>query len=247
MVQRIEIIHKSIENYEDNSLPEDSSLKLLAKLLRYLFSRNLMLAPVNTRLSNIGYDFPLISDMSVESDPLFIMNILNGYSKQNFFSKVPLDKINICYDCQSSYLNFSECCTKCNALDLETEELVHHFRCAYVGPQSDFLRDAKLICPKCDHQLKHIGIDYDKPSEIHTCKSCNHSSQETKMKAKCVDCQKENELEQLVTHEIFQYNPTDKAKSFANQSHKSDSFFNDEKELESNTMNYGAYNLIKSK
>jgi len=201
---------------------------------------------VNNRTSNIGYSFPLVEDMSIESDPLHIIKHLNDYALQDYFSQQPVDKVNICYDCHGSYLNFSECCTKCNSLDLKSEELVHHFRCAYVGPQSDFVKDEKLICPKCDHQLKHIGIDYDKPSEIHTCRSCNHSSQETKMKAKCVDCNKENELDQLVTYNIFDYKVTEKAKSLASQKTDSTTFEISKTSNNSVLVPMGAFHLIRS-
>jgi len=176
---------------------------------------------------------------------LHIIKHLNGFASQDYFGRQTIDKVNICYDCNSSYLNFSECCTKCNSLDLKSEELVHHFRCAYVGPQSDFVKDEKLVCPKCDHQLKHIGIDYDKPSEIHTCKSCNHSSQETKMKAKFVDCRKENELDQLVTYDIHEYRPTEKAIAKSKQSHNAQSFGKQEPGEHEFLLNFGEFNLIK--
>lgn len=244
--RKLDVLLPAIEVYMDLPLPEDNDKRLLTKLLRYLLSRRSSLTAINSRHSSIGYSFPLVEDMSIEADPLHIIKHLNSYADQDYFIAEPVDKINICYDCHGSYLNFSECCTKCNSLDLKSEELVHHFRCAYVGPQSDFVKDEKLICPKCDHQLKHIGIDYDKPSEIHTCRSCNHSSQETKMKAKCVDCSKENELDQLVTYEIRNYKPTEKAKAYASQRVEQVSFGSVELAADTSLVSMGAYTLIRS-
>jgi len=216
--QKIDKILHQIRPYYGLPLPTDPDRRLLTRLLRYLWSRHTTLQPANTRQSIIGYTYPLVEDMSIEKDPLRIMAFLDSFTTEGLFRSSAMDKVNVCYECQSSYLNFSECCTKCTSIDLKTEELVHHFRCAYVGPQSDFTKNDKLVCPKCDHQLKHIGIDYDKPSEIHTCKSCNHSSQETKMKARCVDCAKENELDQLTTFTISRYHPTEKSKDLAQES-----------------------------
>lgn len=244
--RKLEVLLPAIEAYTDIPLPADGDRRLLTKLLRYLLTRRTSLHAVNSRQSTIGYCFPLIEDMSIEADPLHIIKHMQEYAAQDYFSTQPVDKINICYDCHGSYLNFSECCTKCNSLDLKSEQLVHHFRCAYVGPQSDFVKDEKLICPKCDHQLKHIGIDYDKPSEIHTCRSCNHSSQETKMKAKCVDCSKENELDQLVTYEINNYKPTEKAKAYAGQRTEQASFGAVPVAAETALLSMGAYTLIRS-
>jgi DNA-directed RNA polymerase subunit RPC12/RpoP len=98
--------------------------------------------------------------------------------------------------------------------------LVHHFRCAYVGPLSDFKKEDHLECPKCNHKLKHIGIDYDKPSEINTCNTCNYSSQETAMKAKCVTCGHDNTLDALRTYHVCEYTPTDMARVKAAEAFK---------------------------
>ncbi len=245
IIGKIEILTKEIEVYQNLALPKDPNKRLITKVIRYLLTRKLNLEPKNTRLAKIGYSYPLIEDFSIEYDPIHILKHLNNYTEEGLFIENTIDKVNVCYECQSSYLNFSECCTKCNSLDLETEELVHHFRCAYVGPQSDFTKAEGMVCPKCDHQLKHIGIDYDKPSEIHNCKSCNHSSQETKMKAKCVDCCKENALEQLTTYSIHNYQVSEKGKAFALEHQEEKSFGTSSSDMENSFTNFGVFNMIK--
>jgi len=246
LIKKMDFLLPSIENYHNIPLPSERQDRLMTKIARYLITRKINIQPKNSRYSKIGYSYPLIEDMSLESEPIHILKNLNQYASNDFLQAQIIDKVNVCYECQGSFLNFSECCTKCNSLDLTTEELVHHFRCAYVGPQSDFMKEEKLICPKCDHQLKHIGIDYDKPSEIHTCKSCNHSSQETKMKAKCIDCCKENELDQLSTFEIYTYSPTEKLKAFASQEAPKQVFGSVDSKTTSLFLNMGAFNLLKS-
>jgi len=103
-----------------------------------------------------------------------------------------------------------------------------------------------MQCPKCNKELKHIGIDYDKPSEIHTCKSCMHSSQETKMKAKCIDCGEENHLDQLSTYAIKRYTITEKAqqKALSNLSEVSFQSLGDAEAGEFSTP-YVTFKLIK--
>ena len=162
---KITYLTNKIEPYTQTSLPEQDEQRLLAKICRYLASRGSSLEPRNSRYSKIGYHYPLVEALSIEHDPIFILKNLDKFYWDNYFKREIIDKVNICYECSSSYLNFSECCSKCSSIDLKSEELVHHFRCAYVGPQSDYEKNEKLVCPKCNHQLKHIGIDYDKPSE----------------------------------------------------------------------------------
>jgi hypothetical protein len=210
-------LHHYIKPYRKLSLPDEPDQRLLVKLARYLISRKIILEPERSRHSSLSYSYNLASDLSGERNPLRILKVLNDLSQQNYFSRDVVDKVNLCHECEGAFLNFSECCTQCGSLDLTSEDLVHHFRCAYVGPLSDFRKEDHMECPKCNHKLKHIGIDYDKPSEIHTCTTCNYSSQETAMKAKCVDCGHDNALNELSTYSINTYSPTDKARSKANE------------------------------
>ncbi|NNE15719.1 MAG: hypothetical protein HKN51_12120 [Saprospiraceae bacterium] len=212
ILNKVNKLKQAISQYQKLELPDDPQEQIIVKLLRYLISRSSTLLPNPTRKSNIGYSYALLEEMSIESNKLYLIKGMNNYVKQNYFNSKIIDKVNLCYTCEGSYLNFYESCTKCNSVDLKSEDLIHHFRCAYIGPESDYMKNDLLECPKCNHVLKHIGIDYDKPSEIHTCKSCNNASQETKMKAKCIDCSKENELDQLSTHAIYEYVPTEKGR-----------------------------------
>ena len=246
IAQKIDVLKQAIQEFENCPLPSQKEERLLVKLLRYIISRKISLHPRNSRSSSIGYHYTLIEDMSIETNPLYILDRLGQFAKRDYFSTSLLDKVNLCYECHGSYLNFSECCTKCNSLDLKTEELIHHFRCAYVGPQSDFVKDGQLICPKCDHRLKHIGIDYDKPSEIHTCKSCDHSSQETKMKAKCTDCLKENELSQIVTHNIYSFHATEKGRTLALSSGPQDTLDHTHSDHPDFLVKMDLFNILKN-
>ena len=192
----------------DVSIVQDYNDRMIIKTLQYAYTRSSELAPYRDRLSPIGYHFPFLSTVISDKEISKITARLEKYTAKNVLSAKVEDKVNLCHTCHSSYLNFHETCSKCSSIDLEYENLVHHFRCAYIGPESDFKHNDQLICPKCDKQLKHIGIDYDKPAEVATCNSCTHTSQETKMKARCVDCGENNSLPQLSTIAIKEYELT---------------------------------------
>ncbi|WP_235297010.1 TackOD1 domain-containing metal-binding protein [Portibacter marinus] len=197
---------KHIQN--DVSIIQDYNDRMIVKSLQYAYTRETGLYPYRDRSSSIGYHFPFLSSVVSDKDLVHIKSRLDKFTGKGSLSTVLEDRVNLCHTCQSSYLNFHEACSKCSSIDLDYENLVHHFRCAYIGPESDFKNGDHLICPKCDKQLKHIGIDYDKPAEVASCNSCAHSSQETQMKAKCVDCGEDNTLPQLQTIAINKYNLT---------------------------------------
>jgi len=80
---------------------------------------------------------------------------------------------------------------------------------------SDFTNeiDDSLNCPKCNKGLRHIGVDYDKPSSLHTCNSCSNKFQDYDVKAKCLNCEHDNELELLVEKDLKQYSITNKGEN----------------------------------
>ncbi len=180
----------------------------LVKTLQFLYTRNVPLLPFRDRSAAIGYTFPFLSNLIKAGENHLLLDVLKKGEEEGWLDPVIIDRVNLCKDCYGGYLNFRESCTKCHSIDLKSIEMIHHFRCAYIGPASDFEKNDKLICPKCDKELRHIGIDYDKPSEVNQCNNCGHQSQESTMKALCVDCGTENELQYLQTRAISQFQLT---------------------------------------
>jgi hypothetical protein len=92
--------------------------------------------------------------------------------------------------------------------------LIHHFQCAYIGPESDFTQEYNddLICPKCQKLLRHIGVDYDKPSHIYGCNSCSDFFQNPVFTYLCIDCQDVNEVRHLQEYNIRKLMLTSKGK-----------------------------------
>ncbi|MEM6963776.1 MAG: hypothetical protein AAF573_03355 [Bacteroidota bacterium] len=201
-LQRSIEINRQIKKIQGDTQGLNFSQSLILKITQYIFTRQKPLVPFRNRASKIGYSFPFLSAYISEQDQLQILDQLSSTKYQEYFKAKTIDKINLCNECEGTYLNFRECCPSCNSLELKSESLIHHFRCAYIGPESDFKKGEDLICPKCDKLLRHIGIDYDKPSEISQCGTCGHQSQDVLMKASCVDCGHEMDLEHIANRAV---------------------------------------------
>ncbi|HLC83134.1 MAG TPA: hypothetical protein VJI69_04825, partial [Bacteroidia bacterium] len=82
---------------------------------------------------------------------------------------------------------------------------------------SDFKNpiDNTLTCPKCNKGLRHIGVDYDKPSIIHHCNSCDNNFQYFFVKAKCISCSQDIEVQYLIPKSINIYKLTKKGRAAA--------------------------------
>lgn len=115
-----------------------------------------------------------------------------GYIRRTRF----IDKIHVCPICNTSHLLFFETCPHCGSSDIVEESVIHHFRCANVSPEHTYQQDGELVCPKCKRQLRHIGVDYDRPSSIYTCKQCDETFMYPDMRVLC-------------THNRRQWRPTE--------------------------------------
>jgi GGDEF domain-containing protein len=192
--------------------------QVLTKVLRYLASRDLeTVDPLPSRSSKLGYAYP-IADVSYsfkrEHKALRALDIAEeeGLLAGNF-----VDAWYVCSNCSESCIHPREVCPECNTSDLEEEDLVHHFRCAYVGPLSDFVDKpnlGELVCPKCERILNHVGVDYDKPSSIFTCRN-GHTSQNPPVVAKCFTCGTDTRAERLTKRTFKRFDLTPKGKEKA--------------------------------
>ena len=98
------------------------------------------------------------------------------------------NRVRLCPECDDSRLNFRETCPKCGSMGILQEEMVTHFACAFSGPLQQFRRGGDLVCPKCQQHLRHIGVDYEKPSKLFTCFSCDFVFRDPSVEAQCLRC-----------------------------------------------------------
>lgn len=192
---------------------------LLLKLIRYMHTREIeVLEPIPTRRNLLGYSYPMLTDNLDFHNEAVALNILDEAEESEILSGQFVDTIYLCNSCSNSYLHIREVCPNCNSSHLKSNDLVHHFSCAYMGEVDEFKTEGKgnlLICPKCERKLKHIGVDYDKPSAIFHCKDCDHSFQDPLLRAKCINCDADQKVEHLEKKEIKKYRLTAKGKDLA--------------------------------
>jgi len=186
----------------------EQDLRIQNKILRYYYTRAKRLKPVTSSNSHIGYAFPLISLHYNKENTDGEFKLLDSLTDKEFFRIRYEDIVHLCNNCFSGFLNYREICPKCESSDLYTENLIHHFVCAHVAPESDFINGDQMICPKCNRILRHIGVDYDKPSLIYTCNNCGHHFQDSVMQAHCMHCGTEHNVDSLLERKIYNYELT---------------------------------------
>lgn len=137
-----------------------------------------------------------------------------GLLQREFF-----DRFHVCARCDSARLHVREECSKCRSSDLVEEPYLHHFKCAFQGPESEFRRGNDLICPKCRRELSHFGFDYDRPGTMVVCRACGHAASEPAVGFVCLDCGAHADSESCATRDVYSYQLTEQGTGFAEYGH----------------------------
>ena len=211
-LKRIDRINDAIRKIDPTD--EEKRDDRFLRVLKFILTRDKKIEPARDWTSFFGLTYPQIEPFFRKNDHE-LYNTLefledNGSIEGDFF-----EKIHLCNRCYCGFLNFIEVCPNCGSSDLVEEDLIHHFPCAYVGPESDFVRDGQLICPKCDKMLEGLGADYDKPAVIYKCNQCGFVAQEPDVKTICNNCEKESLPEDLILQTVKIYKMTSLGENFA--------------------------------
>ena len=152
---------------------------------------------------------------NVALDSAEVAREAEGLCAQGLMRRKFFDRFYICPRCDSSRMQVREECSKCRSADLTEESYLHHFKCAYQGPEAEFRQGDDLICPKCRRELSHFGFDYDRPGTMIVCRSCGHAGSEPSIGFLCVDCGGHIDSEACETRDVHSYELTDKGVGFA--------------------------------
>lgn len=133
-----------------------------------------------------------------------------GLMRRKFF-----DRFYFCPRCDSTRMHVREECASCRSANLSEQSYIHHFKCAYQGPEAEFRQGDDLICPKCRRELSHFGYDYDRPGTMVVCGSCRNAASDPAIGFVCLDCGGHIDSEACQTRDVYSYELTDKGMGFA--------------------------------
>lgn len=229
----------------DKSESKSFQVQVFKKVLDHLFTRETRtLAPIPDPGSFIGFTYPIVSVNFEPFEEYMVLDILDWALNEDYIWPDYFDRVYLCNQCKSSHLSMRETCPSCQSSQLKPEDLVHHFSCGYIGPISDFKNkiDGTLACPKCSKNLRHIGVDYDKPSLINQCLNCNEIFQDYKVKARCLNCKNDVEVQYLLPKDLNVFKLTKKGRNAA-ISGIAEADFELEKSV-LNTVNFGTFSTL---
>jgi GGDEF domain-containing protein len=133
---------------------------------------------------------------------------LEGLAELDLLHRRFFKRASICGRCGSSRLSAYEACIECGGGHLAEEEIVHHYACGHEAAESTFLVERDLVCPKCRKELRHLGVDYDKPGMIVACGGCGTVMAEPQVAFDCLDCGHATPGDGIETIDWFHYDLT---------------------------------------
>lgn len=216
IMNRIEEIYDNIArlnlSYVKDKL-QYSHISLCLRLCKYTLSRGIFdfTVTVVPGLSK-GFTalFMALFDKLGVNTRMEILRFVQKLTTMNYIRKKRfVERLHLCPDCHSSHLLFIETCPKCHSSYLNEESVIHHFRCANVSPESTYRYDGELRCPKCKMFLRHIGVDYDRPTDIYFCHQCNNTFLSPAMKVYCSQCGKYYKTGELHPFDVWDYEFTE--------------------------------------
>lgn len=170
-------------------------------ILRMLVTRGIAeLTPIRDPHAPFGHRYPpidlLVPSLVADLDELVDAALLD----RSFF-----ERVHVCPTCSDARLIFREVCSSCHSADVKHGELVHHYGCGHVAPETYFERGLDLSCPSCSTLLRHIGVDYERPAELLYCNACERVAGEGSTDARCLACGASWNADALKSQVLYSY------------------------------------------
>jgi hypothetical protein len=174
------------------------------RLLLFMYIRGkYFLIPRYDQNSKRLYVYPLVEVLGGgEADVEWFARLTRS---QLLSPELLYDRIRVCRECGSGHLSYVDICPSCSSIHIKHTPSLHCFTCGHTSRKADFEVDGKLVCPKCEMRLRHIGVDYDLPMAQFLCRKCHNSSMEARIVASCFDCKHIDDPDKLDVNEIFSY------------------------------------------
>jgi CheY-like chemotaxis protein/DNA-directed RNA polymerase subunit RPC12/RpoP len=97
-----------------------------------------------------------------------------------------------CNQCSSLKILPNFFCPACNSTNFIQGKLIEHFKCGNVSVEDSYKENK---CPKCQKEIKILGVDYKSMDNYYICRDCGDKFPEPSQDYICVKCSNKFPLE----------------------------------------------------
>lgn len=127
---------------------------------------------------------------------------IDTLSKYGIIKKVKnLPIIIKCPNCQSYDYKIVLKCPSCASENLIKGEVIEHYSCSTINFSNKFMNDGRLVCPKCNQELRRLGVDYRKIGNWVFCENCSDFYGEANINLRCNSCKTVYSLNESIWEE----------------------------------------------
>jgi len=161
----------------------------------------------------IGYRYPTVE--AIVGDASAAKAFLNKLYEAGILERKLYDKIIYCPKCGSANISIHHCCPYCKSFNIQKSSLIEHVKCGYMDVEENFHKGDKIVCPKCNEQLKKIDVDYRRAGVWCTCNDCDKSFDIPVSAHFCRNCHGNFTFEDAIIQDVYSYSLREEAKEEA--------------------------------
>jgi hypothetical protein len=157
-----------------------------------------------------GYRYPVVESIVGDSSNTEVF--LKKLHDAGILERKLFDKTVACPKCSSASVSIHYCCPYCKSFDIQKSSLIEHVKCGYMDVEENFHKAGKLICPKCQDELKKADVDYRRAGIWCVCKECGKSFDIPLTGLFCRDCHTNFTFEDAIIKNVYSYRLSEEAK-----------------------------------
>jgi diguanylate cyclase (GGDEF)-like protein len=194
---------------EDRSVESNRTQSDMLKILTRLAGRgeDARIDPVISPRARIGYEYPEVFGI-LDCTDNEALGLLESLSEAGCLDRELVDKVDLCPYCLDVHLRLRRLCPYCRSGLIIRKEVIHHYRCGWLGLEEEARRGTNLVCPKCEKTLRHIGVDYERSPESYYCTVCDKIFVEPLEEFLSISCGRQIPKGGVMIHPVFAYRIT---------------------------------------
>ena len=153
-----------------------------------------------------GYRYPVVD--AIVGDPSSTDELLQSLFEADVLKRKLYDKIVYCPSCDAANVSMHYCCPHCKSFDIRKSALIEHIQCGYIDIEEKFLKDERLVCPRCRKELNKPGVDYHKAGVWCKCNECGKSFDIPVPAHFCRECRENFTFEEALYKDAYAYSLT---------------------------------------
>ncbi len=177
-------------------------LKLATKI-----PHNKAIMPEIDKNAMLGFSYPKLREVLDEDYETGTL-ILTKLEAKKYLAGTFVDKVLLCPYCLAYNIIFRDTCSSCFSANITAQQMIHHYKCGYMGTTQEFQQGDSLICPKCLSKLMHIGKDFERPAEVYQCLECSWAGSEPSTAGRCIACDSLIKPNEYISYNIKNYKIT---------------------------------------